>query len=114
MREHCEKRADVEQTLAHAEAVLRELEERHASAMKDAAAALSENQAQFDAELTEVVTARDALDQRARELSAALAVWDEHRASATDDVARLTLRGTELASQLADAIQTRPDPLSSN
>jgi hypothetical protein len=100
-------RADVEQNLSHSEAALRELEDRHASAMIDAAATLAESHALFDADLTEAVTARTVLEQRAQELGAALVAVQQDYASATADVERLKQREADVTSELAEAVRGR-------
>ena len=75
--------------------------------MTTAAALFAERQAQLDAELAEVATARSTLGQHAHELEAALDGTQQILASHAAEVERLTRREAELTSMLADAATTR-------
>ena len=75
IRQEREARADLERTLAEAEAARSEVQQQHDAALAAAALELVEYQARFDRELSQMAAARDRLarhvltDRRSRRLA---------------------------------------------
>lgn len=100
-------RAALEQAVAHADATLRETQERHGVALAAAAGELAEQKAQLDRELSRTAAECRNLRERLNEAEFALNQSRHEHESAAADVARLTQRETDLSAQLTQVESAR-------
>jgi len=100
-------RASLEKDIADAATAMRDAQQQHDAALVQAANQLAERQAQFDAELSQVVAERDRLGQRVRDTEVALDLMHHDYESAAADVVRLTQREAEVSAQLTDTQAVR-------
>ena len=107
LRQESAGRIGLEQAIAEVEAASRDAQKRHEAAIAAAAIDLTERQTRFDGALAEIALDRDRTTQRLRTAEDMLERERHDRQAADADVARLTARGADLTSHLADVQAAR-------